>query len=187
MKSMKVSRFLLYLLALAAVLLAYFDFALPPLLDAVTKLDREHESDVLLMKTYDGHLADLNRLKRGNKALETKISAVLNPAPSPRKISREVNDALKAEGLTADKLTVGDEAKVQGKENLFSVDAQLELQCQPQKLTALLSRFDKEQGYYVSSLEWNAGPDNTVGASVVLSLYYYAEDAASHAGKEPAK
>lgn len=193
MKDMKVSRFLLCLLALAAVLLVYFNFALPPLLGAGADLDREHETNAGLMKTYDGYLADLDRLKNGSKELETKISAARDPAPSPEEISRDVNDALKAEGLTADKLSVGDGAPVQEAEKLSSgktlssVDVQLELQCPQQKLTALLSRFDKNRGYYVSSLEWSAGSGGMVSASVTLSLYYYADNAASSAGKEASK
>lgn len=181
MKSGRASRFFWYLLILAAVLLAYFYFVLPPMVGSVSQLDREHESDVRLMKTYDDCLADLERIKSGNGGLEKQISAAQEPLPTPDGIAGDVNDALKAEGVRADKLTVGDGAPVAGAEKsssggtLSSVGIRLDLTCTTQELEGLLSRFDGKRGYCVSSLDWNGGGSGgTVSASIGLSLYYYA-------------
>lgn len=179
MKSRKTSRFFWYLLALAAVLLAYFYFVLPPLTGAVAELDRKHEEDLQLMKTYDSCLADLERIKSGNDDLAKRISAAQEPPPTPDGIAGDVNGILKAEGVRADKLTVSGGAPAAGAEKsssggiLSSVGIRLELTCTPRQLQGLLSRFDGKRGYYVGSLDWSAGSDGTVSASVGLSLYYY--------------
>lgn len=185
MKGIKTSRFFWCLIGLAAVLLVYFYFALPPLLGAVSRLDKEHENDLRLMQTYDACLADLERIKSGNSELEKQIAAARQPAPTPDRIARDLNDILKAEGLRAERLTVGDEAPVTGAEKassgaaLSSVGIQLELKCTARQLQGLLSRLDGKRGYYVGSLDWSDNYDGTVSASLGLSLYCYSAGGSS--------
>ena len=179
MKNIRVSPFFWYLLALAAVLLAYFYFVFPVTLGAVSELDAEHESNLQLMAVYDSCLADMEQIKSGNSELEKQIDAAQQPAPAPDGIAADVNDALKAEGVQAETVTVSDGAPVSGAERsssgaaLSSVGIELDLQCTPRQLSGLLSQFDGKRGYYAGSLDWSDNSDGTVSASVGLSLYYY--------------
>lgn len=196
MTEKKVSRSFLFLLFLFLTLAAYCLFLFRPLWARYGEATREHEADTRLIGSYRLGIAQMDSIEKRVAELQAKKDeAAKLPGILPSAIGEDAAKGLKSAGVSADSLSVGDEAAVPGAKKsssglvLYGVPVTLSLRCTLPQLDTLADYFERRAGgaYWVDSVSWTAveGAPGQCDAKLAMTMYRYGEAAPAASSPAP--
>lgn len=196
MTEKKFSRSFVFLLFLFLTLAAYCLFLFRPLWGRYGEATQEHEADALQVSSYRLGIAQRDLVEQRVAELQAKRDgAATMPGIPPSAIGEDAAKGLKSAGVSADSLSVGDEAAVPDAKKsssglvLYGVPVSLSLSCTLPQLNSLADYFERRAGgvYWVDSVSWTAveGTPDQCDAKLEMTMYFYGEAAPAPSSPAP--
>lgn len=196
MTEKKISRSFLFLLFLFLILAAYCLFLFRPLWARYGEVLQEHETDTGQIGSYRLGIAQMDSIERRVAELQAKKDeAAKMPGVLPDAIGEDAAKGLRSAGVSADSLSVGDKAAVEGAKKsssglvLYGVPVSLTLRCTLPQLNSLTDYFERQAGgiYWVDSVSWTAveGTPGQCDAKLAMTMYFYGEAAPAASSPAP--